>query len=215
MRSGAADAITIAPMSRRHLDDVVRIEQLGHPTPWTRRLFEGELGRTDRAYVVARHHERIVGYAGLIVIVGEGHVATITVDPADRGRGIGRLLLLELFDEAIDRGVTDLTLEVRVSNEPALALYRRFGFAPAGVRRGYYGDGEDALVLWAHDIDTPAFGERLRDLRAGSPPVRAPSRPTVAPRSVHPAHPAAPAGDPARSAGSPEGSDVGSATMEP
>lgn len=221
MRNGSDPPLTITPMLRRHLDDVIRIEQIAHPTPWSRDLFEGELGRPDRAYLVARSGDQVLGYGGLIVIAGDGHVSTIAVDPDARGRGIGRRLLLELVDEALDRGVTDLTLEVRVSNEPALALYRRFGFAPAGVRRGYYGDGEDALVMWAHDIDEPVFTDRIRALRAGSPPVERPGeRASRSGRHGHPAHPTHPArsgssGRPAESGRPPEGSGGGSATMDP
>jgi ribosomal-protein-alanine N-acetyltransferase len=70
--------------------------------------------------------------------------------------------MLELARRAITRGSDSITLEVRASNKPALALYRRFGFAPSGVRKDYYKDPtEDALVLWAHEIDAPAYAERL------------------------------------------------------
>ena len=70
--------------------------------------------------------------------------------------------MLELVRRAIGRGSDSITLEVRASNKAALALYRRFGFAPSGVRKDYYKDPtEDALVLWAHEIDSPAYAERL------------------------------------------------------
>jgi ribosomal-protein-alanine N-acetyltransferase len=76
-------------------------------------------------------------------------------------------LLLTLARSAIDRGSRSLTLEVRVSNGGAQALYRQFGFAPAGMRKAYYPDNhEDALVMWAHDIDTPEYTDRLAGIEA-------------------------------------------------
>ena len=92
------------------------------------------------------------------------------MDPGWQGRGLGAVLLLDLVHTALDRGARHLTLEVRVGNEPALALYARFGLAPVGVRRDYYPTGEDALVMWARDIDSPEYAERLSAI-AGSLPA--------------------------------------------
>src|SRR3954466_11720525 len=82
----------------------------------------------------------------------------------------GPRLLLALIEQAIGRGVRDVTLEVRMSNAAAQTMYRRFGFAPAGVRRGYYVDNaEDAMVMWAHDVDEPGEVERRARLAAEVP----------------------------------------------
>jgi ribosomal-protein-alanine N-acetyltransferase len=161
--------VRISPMRRRHLRGVLRIEQRVYSRPWTFGLFLGEIGqRASRVYVVARVGGTIVGYAGLFWAVGESHVTTIVVDPAWRRRGIATRLLLVLTHAAIDRGAKSLSLEVRVSNSPAQALYQRFGFVPAGVRKGYYPDTrEDALVMWARDIDRPEHAERLAAIEAG------------------------------------------------
>jgi ribosomal-protein-alanine N-acetyltransferase len=83
-------------------------------------------------------------------------------------------VLLELCRTAVERGATALTLEVRVSNQAAQGLYRRFGFVPAGARKGYYpadanGPAEDALVMWLHDLDHPTFAERLATIEATLP----------------------------------------------
>lgn len=193
------DTVTISPLRRRHLDTVVDIERAAHPTPWSRRLFEGELGRTDRHYVVARVGDRVLGYAGLIVLAGDGHVATIATDASVRRRGLATALLLELVDEAIRRRVEALTLEVRVGNDAAQALYRRFGFVPAGVRRRYYGDGEDAIVMWANDLDDPLFQNRIEAIRTD---LRVPVRRHGFEPAADAAHPAggghpAPSGHPA------------------
>jgi [ribosomal protein S18]-alanine N-acetyltransferase len=94
------------------------------------------------------------------------------VHPDCQGQRIGARLLLVLAREAVERGAKGLTLEVRMSNTAARALYGRFGFAPAGVRKNYYPEvGEDALIMWLHDIDQPAFSVRLDEIEADLPPV--------------------------------------------
>lgn len=166
----AAIDVTVGPMHRRHLRAVRRIEQLVYPTPWSESMFRTELTMPhDRTYLVARAGERVVGYGGALYVLPDAHITTLAVDPAFQRRGIARRLLAALCRDAVGRGATALTLEVRASNGPAQALYRSFGFAAAGVRTGYYRVGsttEDAVVMWAHDIDRPAFAERLATLEA-------------------------------------------------
>src|SRR5215813_13259156 len=128
--------VHVQPMRRRHLRSVLRIEQLVYPKPWTMALFLSELAlRSTRAYYVARVGRELVGYAGLMTTLEEGHVTTIAVDPVRQREKIGTRLLLVLARDAIIRGATALTLEVRMSNTGAQDLYRRFGFAPVGVRK--------------------------------------------------------------------------------
>jgi ribosomal-protein-alanine N-acetyltransferase len=155
--------VRISPMRRRHLRGVLRIENQVYPRPWTLGLFMSELGfRHTRVYLVARVGTTVVGYAGMMLVEPDGHVTTVAVDPAWRRCGIATRLLLAVARDAADLGAENLTLEVRMSNEPAKALYRRFGFAPAGVRKGYYAEtGEDALVMWATDVNTPRYRARL------------------------------------------------------
>ena len=169
--------VRIEPMRRRHLRGVLRIEQESNPRPWSLSLFLSELRYTDsRVYLVARSGLDIVGYAGLMLVAGDGHVTNVGVAAEHRRHGIATRLMLELARRAIAEGAVALTLEVRVSNTAAQELYRRFGFSPAGVRKNYYAphakpsgpapsgapDGtEDALIMWAEDIDTPAYRARL------------------------------------------------------
>ena len=144
----ATRPVVITPMRRRHLRSVLRIEERTSSTPWS----------------------TVVGYVGLLFSLTDGHVTTVAVDPDLHNERIGTRLLLVAFREAIARGAEAITLEVRASNEPALALYRRFGFAPAGTRRGYYRHpDEDALVLWAHDVNTEAYAERLDSIERSLP----------------------------------------------
>jgi [ribosomal protein S18]-alanine N-acetyltransferase len=170
---GDTEHVVIEPMRRRHLADVLAIEQVSYPKPWSRAVFQSELELArgaDRHYVVARVGTMVAGYAGLMFVVGDAHVTNIAVT-ADRQRtGVATRLLAELAWEAIHRGCEAMTLEVRVSNTGAQALYRSFGFVPAGVRQRYYENTEDAIVMWCHDIGETAYGERLRSLSPESAP---------------------------------------------
>jgi [ribosomal protein S18]-alanine N-acetyltransferase len=163
--------VRLTAMRRRHLRGVLRIEHQVYPRPWSVGLFMSELAlRTSRVYVVARVGPNVVGYAGLLLAGDEGHVTTIAVEPMWHRHKIGTRLLLQLTREALAREITALTLEVRVTNEPAKAMYQRFGYAPAGVRKGYYIEtGEDALIMWAHDVAKPTYAERLRAIEATIP----------------------------------------------
>ncbi len=163
--------VEIVPMRRRHLRSVLRIEaQAGHPS-WSLGLFLGELSaQTGRLYVVARVGGSVVGFAGMIFQGPDGHVTTISVDPVWRRCAVGSRMLLVLCRRALEVGCEALTLEVRAGNDAAVAMYRSFGFAPAGVRKNYYADlGEDALVMWAHDVDGPDYAARLDRIEADLP----------------------------------------------
>jgi [ribosomal protein S18]-alanine N-acetyltransferase len=160
--------VVVSTMRRRHLRGVLHIEQQVYPKPWTFGLFLSELSqRSTRLYLVARVGPRIVGYIGMLRNVDEGHVTTVAVDPEWQGHGVATRLLATGARAAVLRGCHSLTLEVRVSNDRAQELYRRFGFVPAGVRKGYYPDNrEDAIVMWANDVDTADYTRRLLDIEA-------------------------------------------------
>jgi ribosomal-protein-alanine N-acetyltransferase len=163
--------VLLAPMRRRHLRSVLRIEAQVYPRPWSLSLFMSELAlRTSRAYMVARVDGMVAGYAGMMLAGEDAHITTIAVDPEWHRYKIGTRLLLHLVREAIQRDARHVTLEVRVSNEPAQALYRAFGFRPAGVRKNYYAEtNEDALVMWADDVDQPEYTRRLSRLEKAVP----------------------------------------------
>ena len=164
-------AVQVVPMRRRHLRSVLNIEAQVYPRPWTLGLFLSELNlHTARSYFVARVEGRVVGYGGLMLSLEDAHITTLAVDPLWQRHKLGQRLLVVLAREAARRGARNLTLEVRMSNEAAQALYRRFGLAPAGIRKGYYLEsGEDALVMWAHEIDSQAYSDRLHRLWAEVP----------------------------------------------
>ncbi|HLX88939.1 MAG TPA: ribosomal protein S18-alanine N-acetyltransferase [Acidimicrobiales bacterium] len=173
-RADVVGAVRIVPMRRRHLRSIVRIEEECYPRPWSATLFLSELAqRSSRRYVAATIGPMVVGYAGLMLVADEGHITTVTVDPAWHRHGVGTLMLLDLVRAAPKLGARHLTLEVRAGNAAAQVLYRRFGFAPAGLRRNYYAEtGEDAIVMWVHDVDADSYATRLAGIEAG---LRSPS----------------------------------------
>jgi len=153
------------------LDDVAavhEIERLSFSTPWPAYAFEQELrGNRLARYVVARAGERVVGFAGVWLMVDEAHITTFGVHPEWRRQGIGRQLLLSLIDLGVALHARRMTLEVRVSNDPAQALYRSFGFEVVGRRPRYYtDDGEDALVMTTPDLDDARMASLVAAERA-------------------------------------------------
>jgi len=161
--------LTIAPMQRRDISEVARLEQSTYPSPWSTEVFRGEIARMargDREYLVVRRGTDLIGYGGVMYVLDEAHITNIVVAETQRRSGVGRRLLAELCWRAIARGSSGLTLEVRASNTAAQALYTRFGFQRAGVRRRYYENTEDAIVMWCHEI---AGGEYARTLRGLCP----------------------------------------------
>lgn len=146
----AGTKVSFRPMTAADVPQVQLVEGKCFSTPWSRSIFMSEVTRNDNAfYVVALLGRRIIGYAGIWVILDEGHITNIAVDPVFQRQGIGQGLLEEIIAHALSRGVTRLTLEVRLSNAAAQALYAKLGFEPRGIRKEYYQDDkEDALIMW-------------------------------------------------------------------
>lgn len=163
--------VTLVPMRRRHLRTVLRIENQVYPRPWTASLFMSELTmRTSRSYYVAKVGPSVVGYSGTMLVGEDAHVTTIAVDPDWQRHKVATRLMLNVARDAAERGAKHLTLEVRISNAGAQEMYRSFGFHPAGIRKGYYVEtNEDALVMWADDIDSAEYAERLANLEQRVP----------------------------------------------
>ncbi|HTU82678.1 MAG TPA: ribosomal protein S18-alanine N-acetyltransferase [Candidatus Acidoferrales bacterium] len=162
------DRMTIAPMTSSDISAVTRIERASFSTVWPSDAFYNELNTNRLAhYFVGRIDDRIVAYGGVWVILEDSHVTTLAVDPEFRGRRLGEVMLLRLIDEAIERGAAWMTLEVRESNTIAQQLYRKYGFTTVTMRRGYYSDdNESALVMWAGNLKSELYRNRLHVLRA-------------------------------------------------
>lgn len=142
--------VRFEPMTAADLDAVVEIERRSFPAPWSPGLFLHELRIPFSRLTLARLDDgagRVVGYVCRWLIGDEVHILNLAVDPDHRRRGIGRALLAHVLDEAAAAGARVATLEVRRGNEAAASLYRRHGFTETGVRRNYYGEGADAVVM--------------------------------------------------------------------
>ncbi|ALQ66097.1 ribosomal protein S18-alanine N-acetyltransferase [Bacillus thuringiensis] len=140
---------------KMELDDIaqiVAIEEASFSTPWTADAFHRELMMNEHAhYVVLEKDGRVIGYCGLWIIIDESHITNIAILPEYRGQKLGDALLKEVISEAKALGVKTMTLEVRVSNEIAKQLYRKYGFQNGGIRKRYYADNqEDGLVMWVN-----------------------------------------------------------------
>lgn len=155
-------------MTDGDIKDVLRIEQQSFTTTWPSNAFFQELHDNKLAhYFIGRVGKQLVAYGGIWVILEDSHVTTIAVSPAFRGRKFGEVMLLHLLDEAITRGASWMTLEVRESNAIAQSLYRKYGFTTVSTRKGYYSDNnENALVMWAGNLKSEIYKNRLHALRA-------------------------------------------------
>jgi [ribosomal protein S18]-alanine N-acetyltransferase len=159
--------LELTRMRRRHLRRVLAIEAQVYPRPWSASLFLSELAqRTTRTYLVAKSGGDVVGYSGMMFMGEEAHVTNIAVDPHLHGHKIGTRLLLAMTTEAIARGARVISLEVRVSNRVAQAMYEKFGFSAVGVRKGYYIEtNEDALIMSVENARSTDYRMRLQSIR--------------------------------------------------
>jgi ribosomal-protein-alanine N-acetyltransferase len=147
--------LTIADLSA-----IERIEQRVYPTPWSRSMFAGELAKPSSVSLGAFDENGVLtGYLIVSRYVDAWHVMNIAVDTDARRAGVASRLLEALFELTAGDSRRGYTLEVRVSNRAAIALYERFGFTTSGVRRGYYTDNrEDARIMWKDPISEASAG---------------------------------------------------------
>ena len=157
--------ITIKDMRKEDIDEILEIEKVSFPSPWSREAFLTELKERDSShFLVAKSEGRVVGYAGFWLIIparscrteaggDEAHITNLAVHPSYRRKKIGERLIRFLLKLAISKGAKRATLEVRPSNLAAQNLYQKFGFEIKGVQKGYYNDtGEDALIMWNKNL---------------------------------------------------------------
>ena len=138
----------IVAMDEAHVPAVAALEKQCFSLPWSEQSVSGELSNPLSLWLVAEENGTLLGYVGSQTAAGESDMMNIAVVPEARRRGIARQLVLALLDALAGSGSTALTLEVRASNEPAVALYRSLGFLQVGRRPGYYmRPREDALIF--------------------------------------------------------------------
>jgi ribosomal-protein-alanine N-acetyltransferase len=145
--------VAIEPMTLADLSQVLSIEQASFARPWTRSNFEHELSENPHALnLVARDSGSVSAFLCAYLVAGELMINDLAVDPSSRRRGLGGALLRHAIETARARGCRRATLEVRPSNDAALALYESFGFAVVGSRPGYYTDTNEDGLLLARDL---------------------------------------------------------------
>lgn len=137
----------IVDMTAEHLADILTVEAESFPHPWTEKMFLEELSGKFSVYRAAVEDGRAVGYMGMWLLAGEGHITNIAVAKDFRCRGLGSALMDDFISLAEQQSLTLMTLEVRESNTGAIALYEKKGFEEAGRRKNYYDNTEDALIM--------------------------------------------------------------------
>jgi ribosomal-protein-alanine N-acetyltransferase len=137
----------IRPMTEADMEQVLAVERRCHRHPWSRQLFADELANPVSTIDLLWMGETLAGFHCYWSLSGEMHILNVATAPDFRRRGVARFLLHQAFRRGLEQGMERVFLEVRRQNEPAIALYRSLGFSTIGCRRGYYADGEDALVM--------------------------------------------------------------------
>ena len=145
--------IEVREMRYEDLDEVMKIENVCFAIPWTRESMQGELFSLMKFYYVALFDGKIAGYGGMWHVVTEGLITNIAVSPDYRRMGVGSAIVDALMNTAEEKEMLGVTLEVRVSNEAAIKLYKKHGFVVTGTRKKYYSDNnEDAYLMWNYLI---------------------------------------------------------------
>lgn len=140
--------MTIVRLDAAHISRMAELEKLCFSVPWSRGMIRDELDSDIGYYVGAEENGDLVGYAGMQIVIDEGYITNVAVDPEHRRRGIADALLDALRARAEERALSFMTLEVRVSNLAAQELYKKHGFAAAGLRKKYYRKpAEDAIIM--------------------------------------------------------------------
>lgn len=132
----------------RHIEQLEQIEQACFSMPWTKEQLKGQLPDSCHVFIAAESGEAVLGYVGMMYIIDEGYISNVAVAPEYRRQGIADALIDELMRRAAALDLAFVTLEARQSNSPAIALYKKHGFVPVGVRKNYYElPKEDAVLM--------------------------------------------------------------------
>lgn len=156
-------SVKILPMTKDDIDGILKIEEASYGEHhWSKDSFYSELNNQLARYFCAFDgNNNLLGYAGSWLIVDEAHVTNISVSPENRRKYIGEALLVAIIEACYKEMVKYLTLEVRVSNTPAIELYEKYAFKSLGTRKGYYqNNNEDALIMWTENIFWDKFKEK-------------------------------------------------------
>ena len=143
--------LEIREMQLSDLPEISRIEKENFSLPWSAQGFADSMKQESTCYLSAYVDGKIVGYCGYLQVLDEADITNVAVDAASRRGGIGERMLLELMERGKKNGIRAFTLEVRESNEAAIALYRKLGFEQAGIRKNFYDKPkENAVIMWKY-----------------------------------------------------------------
>ena len=157
--------IYVNPMEKSDVDRVAVIEELSYGNHhWSKDSFYSEINNKVAKYYTARNENSIItGYIGLWHLVDEAHITTIAVHPDYRRQHVADALIVKSLEDCYNSFIKYITLEVRVSNVPAIKLYEKYGFKSLGTRKGYYQDNnEDALIMWTENIFSDEYKELFK-----------------------------------------------------
>ncbi len=147
--------IEVRDLRTEDLDEVCRIEEASFSMPWKREDFQGLIDSDNSIYLAILADDRVAGAAGYTFNGFDGYINNVVIDVDRRGQGLGKVLMKELLTVGRKNGVPEFTLEVRVSNTPAIKLYESLGFKSEGVRKNFYErPAEDALVMWLREAQS-------------------------------------------------------------
>lgn len=145
--------ITIEKMNSSNIHGVKEICDLSFSTPWSLSSLNKELSNERAAYVVVKLGNKVVGFGGMRILFDEADITNIAVHPDCRGHSFGDIIIENLIITAKELGATSMTLEVRVSNTPAINLYKKHNFTIEGTRKNYYENPrEDGYIMWNYNL---------------------------------------------------------------
>ena len=145
--------ISIREMTLEDIEQVYHIEESIFSIPWSKTSFENSIKSKDTMFIVAEKEREIVGYLGLYLFSEEADISNVAVKEEYRQQHVGRSLLQYILSTAKERGVKNVTLEVRETKVPAIKLYQSMGFVEAGIRKNYYKEPtENALIMWKQNL---------------------------------------------------------------
>ncbi|WP_077324404.1 ribosomal protein S18-alanine N-acetyltransferase [Virgibacillus siamensis] len=144
--------LVLRDMKLSDTSDVMLVETASYDAPWPEDIFHQEIANNHYAhYYVAVADGKIVGYAGMWLVIDDAQITNIAISPEHRGQKYGQKLFYHMMKQAVLMGAKRMSLEVRESNIPAQRMYRKFGLVPGGIRKNYYTDNqEDAIVMWVN-----------------------------------------------------------------
>ena len=144
--------VEIHKLNESFLNEINLIEQDSFKEPWSQEAYEKEISNPLANYRVITFEDKVVAYGGFWKILDEADINNIAVKKEYRGKGYGKMLMNALIEDAKKQNIKAMTLEVRVTNKSAIALYKKLGFKEAGIRKNYYSDKEDALIMWLEEL---------------------------------------------------------------